>query len=145
MTYVVPQKINCANIAVGFGICCPNCSVKFFIDKKDCKIFSKDKTVVGAKCPSCKKKIKVQDFMELREGDIGGIRYFYENPAIIYNEKRWIPFGWINNYDFFLYDRRICRKIGYELALDVFEDMEFPISDSDKVISLYRDDTEVDC
>lgn len=144
MSYIVPQRINCASTAAGFGISCPNCSTKFFIEAKNSKISSTDKTTVGAKCPSCKEKIKVQDFMELRKEDIDGIKFFYAKPEIIFNAKFWIPFGWVDDYEFFIYDRRICRKLGSELALDIFEDMEFPISEQDRVVLLKNEEYEVD-
>lgn len=145
MSYIIPERINCASTAAGFGISCPNCDTKFFIEAKDSKISLTDKTTVGAKCPSCKKKIKTQDFMELRKEDIDGIKFFYAKPDIIFDVKFWIPFGWVDDYEFFIYDRRICRKLGSELALDIFESMEFPISERDKVVILKKEENEVDC
>lgn len=144
MNYIVPQRINCASTAAGFGISCPNCDTKFFIEAKDSKISLTDKTTVGAKCPSCKKKAKTQDFMELRKEDIDGIKFFYMKPDIIFDAKFWIPFGWVDDYDFFIYDRRICRKLGSELALDIFENMEFPISECDRVVILKKEEKGVD-
>lgn len=78
--------------------------------------------------------------MELRKEDIDGIKFFYTKPDIIFDTKFWIPFGWLDDYDFFIYDRRICRRLGSELALDIFEDMEFPISECDKVIILKKEE-----
>ena len=83
--------------------------------------------------------------MELRKEDIDGIKLFYKKPDIIFDAKFWIPFGWVDDYDFFIYDRKICRKLGSELAPDIFENMEFPISECDKVVILKKEEKEVDC
>lgn len=74
--------------------------------------------------------------MELRKEDIDGIKLFYKKPDIIFDVKFWTPFGWVDDYDFFIYNRRICRKLGSELALDIFDNMEFPISECDTVVIL---------